>query len=368
MPFSLWQGKTVTFITKVYMPILLLMSGVAVSIRSADDVDWIAFACMIGATVYSIWTYLFVGIGSDGRLSGGAHYDANDFGLLLVCSVPFAIYFLRPKVAAWKRLFALFSLALYLEMIVKSGSRGAFIAFVVLIVYVVIAFDAIPKRVRLLAVGAAVLIMVVLGSTAYWNMMQTLTNPKDDYNMTSPVGRKAIWKRGVGYMLTHPVLGVGASTFEQAEGSLSEISREYAAQGRGLKWSTAHNSFVLVGAELGVGGLIIFVTMIGTSFSRMSQIKSGWGGDPAVTPDDAAFAQTLIGSLIGFCIAGFFVSAAYFSILYVLIGLVVAEDSLRKRRRARGAVVAVAPPASRVKGAVRPRQQPVPRTHWAPTG
>jgi O-antigen ligase len=367
-PFSVWQGKTVIFITKVFMPILLLMAGVAISVRSSEDLDWLAFAYMMGATVYSIWTYLFVSIGSDGRISGGVHYDANDFGLLLICTIPFAIYFLRPKVAKWKRLFALFSLALFIQMIVKSGSRGAFIALIVLTVYVVIAFRAIPTRLRLFSVGAAALLMTVFGSAAYWNMMQTLTHPKDDYNMTSPVGRKAIWKRGVGYMMGHPLLGVGANGFEQAEGTLSAISREFASEGRGLKWSTAHNSFVLIGAELGVGGLIIFVTMIGTSFSHLSQIKSGPDGDPEVTPDDAAFAQTLIGSLIGFCIAGFFVSAAYFSLLYVLIGLVVAEDSLRKRRRARGAVVAVAPQASRVKGAVRPRQQPVPRTHWAPTG
>src|SRR6185437_14010562 len=216
LPFSLWPGWSCIFVIKVFMPILLLMVGVAASVRDSEDADWIAFAYMIGAAIYSIWTYLFVSISPDGRLSDGAHYDANDFALLLVATIPFAIFFLRPGVAVWKRIFASFSLALFIDMIIKSGSRGDFIALICLTVYILVAFRAIPTRLRIGSVAAAALIMTVFGSATYWKMMQTITNPKDDYNMTSPVGRKAIWKRGVGYMLTHPILGVGANAFEQA--------------------------------------------------------------------------------------------------------------------------------------------------------
>ena len=305
-------------------------------------------------------------ISSDGRLSGGAHYDANDLGVMLVATLPFAIYFLRPGVAVAKRLFALVSLALFIELIIKSGSRGAFIGLICIAVYIIIAFRAIPLRVRLGSVAAAALVMTVFGSAAYWQMMQTLTNTKDDYNMTSPVGRKAIWKRGVGYMLTHPLIGTGANTFAQAEGSLSEISRQFAEQNRGLKWSTAHNTFVLIGAELGVTGLLLFVTMIGTSLKHLAEIRDGPRGNPDVTPEDVAFAQSLTGSLVGFCIAGFFVSATYFAFLYVIVGMVAAEDAIIARRRTvRGKAVAV---AGAVPAQKRRSVQKVPRTHWAPTG
>ncbi|MEO9115207.1 MAG: hypothetical protein ABI311_03485, partial [Gemmatimonadaceae bacterium] len=132
---------------------------------------------------------------------------------------------------------------------------------------------------------------------------------------------------------------------------------------------TAHNSFVLIGAELGVTGLMLFVTMLGTAFYHLAQIKDGPRGDPLVTAEDSAFAQTLTTSLIGFCVAGFFVSAAYFSFLYVLIGLVIAEDSLRKRRLARGAGqtghVAQEPPG--LSGVKRRQQKQLPQAHWAPT-
>ncbi len=365
LPLSLWRGWSFTFITKVFMPILLLMAGVALSIRNEHDANWIAIAHLIGADIYSLYTYLFVAIASDGRLSGGAHYDANDLGVMLVATLPFAIYFLRPGVPAVKRLFALASLGLFIELIIKSGSRGAFIGLICIAVYIIIAFRAIPLRVRLGSVAAAALIMTVFGSAAYWQMMQTLTKPADDYNMTSPVGRKAIWKRGVGYMFANPIVGTGANTFAQAEGT-SDLARANAAQNIGLKWSTAHNSFVLIGGELGITGLLLFVTLLGTSLKHLAQIRDGPKGDPDVTPEDTAFAQSLTGSIIGFCIAGFFVSATYFAFLYVIIGMVVAEDAIVARRRAmRGtsAAIANAVPAQRIR-----RTQKVPRAHWLPTG
>jgi O-antigen ligase len=229
--------------------------------------------------------------------------------------------------------------------------------------YIVVAFRSIPARLRQSAVVLGIVVLTVFGSSTYWNMMSTILHPAKDYNMTADAGRKAIWKRGIGYMFARPVLGVGASAFEQAEGTFSSISRQYASENRGLKWSAAHNSFVQVGAELGVGGLILFVVMIGTSLSHLARIRPLTDTDPFIGPADAAFAQTLTASLIGFCVAGFFVSAAFFSLLYALIGFVVAEDSFSIRRRGRNATPAaqdVRRPAAR---AVRAYAR---TTHWSP--
>lgn len=367
VPFGLWPGNSFIFVTRTFLPSLLLLLGIAFGIREIEDANWLAFTHLIGATVYSGWTYLFISVGSDGRLAGGVHYDANDIALLLVATIPFALYFLRPGVAVRRRLYALFSLVLFVALMIKCASRGGFIAFVIVLLYVTLAFRAVPVRMRIGAVAATVLVMMVFGSATYWNMMETIAHPKDDYNMTSPVGRKAIWKRGVGYMLAHPILGVGANNFPQAEGSVSEISRQYASENRGLKWSTAHNSFVLVGAELGIGGLIAFVTMIGTSFKHLSSIKTGRDEYIGVTNEDEAFAQALIASLIGFCVAGFFVSAAYSPFLLALIGLVVGIDSLRRRRIAKGALQPVKD-ASASAGVPRERRKRLASAHWLPAG
>jgi O-antigen ligase len=116
-------------------------------------------------------------------------------------------------------------------------------------------------------------------------------------------------------MAMHPVLGVGAFAFPSAEGALAP----QAARGEfgiGFKWSEAHNSFIEIGAELGVMGLVLFVALLVSGVRTLSRI----GGGP---PGPAAFlAQILTASLVTYVVSGFFLSAAYWTYLYVLLGMV----------------------------------------------
>jgi O-antigen ligase len=327
LPFGLYPTKTLTFVAKDFGPTLLLLFAIATSLRTMKDVEWLAFAHLVGATIYCAWVYFSVPIGAEGRLGNLIFYDANDFALIVACSIPFAVYFARPGVGPLRRIFSLYALLLFALMIIKSGSRGGFLGLVAVALFIVVALRAIPFRIRFGAVAVGTILFVIFASPTYWKQMRTILHPAQDPNSTEVTGRKAIWKRGIGYMLTHPVLGVGASNFPQAEGTISKISREYAARGVGLKWSTAHNSFVLIGAEAGVGGLVLFVVMLGSSFMRLGRIRRRSLGDPVVTVADVAFARTLMASLVAFCVSGFFVSATYFAYLYVIVGLAIAHTA-----------------------------------------
>lgn len=366
LPFNLYPGQAVVIIEKDFAPTLLLMMVVSTSMREDSDLDWFAFLHLVGAIVYSFWVYLYVPMGWNGRLGDLVYYDANDFGLLLVCTIPFAVYFLRPGVVGWKRLVALFGLALFVVMVMKTGSRGAFLGFIAVMAFILVRYRAVPARMRVGAVAGGVALLLVLGSSTYWNMMRSIAHPQDDYNLTDPVGRKAVWKRGIGYMLMRPVFGVGVGSFGQAEGRLSAVSKEFASENRGLKWSTAHNAFVLVGAELGLGGLIAFVFMIVASVRTLAAVRAPPQGNAQVLLADEAYAQMLIGSLIGYCVAGFFISASYFSYLYVIVGLVVAQQAVLKRRaagRSSAPVPRAAEPTERSS-----RRQRFGKAHWAPAG
>ena len=108
-----------------------------------------------------------------------------------------------------------------------------------------------------------------------------------------------VWKRGVGYMLRRPVLGVGADNFYVAEGTLSERGRQQQF-GRGFKWSAAHNSFVQIGAELGIPGLVAFIAMLIVAF-RTGLRSSARSHDPDSLTQHAlgqAFAATVIGYVV----------------------------------------------------------------------
>ena len=364
LPGSLWPGKGFEFLTRDFIPTVILMVIIATSLRELLDLEWLAFAHLVGGVVYAFYIYLFCPIGWDGRLGALVFYDANDFALIMTCTIPFAVYFMRPGVVLWKRLFATGAVALFILMIIRSGSRGGFLGLIAVTAYVLLRYRAIPARLRIGAVGLGVLVFVVIGSATYWKIIGTIMHPADDYNMTSVTGRKAIWERGMGYMISHPVLGVGIRAFPQAEGMLSAIAKRYTETGHGLKWSVAHNSFVEIGAECGVIALALFLSILWLSFRSLARVRAGPRGSPVATPTDQAFAQMLTASLIGYIVSGIFVSAEYFTYLYVLLGLVLAQQAILRRR------VRFGTSASRVSTGrpAAPRQRRVASVQWLPAG
>jgi len=192
---------------------------------------------------------------------------------------------------------------------------------------------------------AIVACVMVVGSGEFWGRMQTMLHPSQDYNWVgaSRAGRAEVWRRGIGYMVSHPVFGTGLNTFWVAEGTLSDAP-SLLEQGIGSKWSTAHNSFVLIGAELGVPGLLTFLLLLGYMMRRMWRLSKPSRGPPVIdgTLLGGDIAEALVGSLCAYCVGGFFLSQAYSKVLYVgLIPLAAGLSTLRRSldRQVRGTSV-----------------------------
>jgi O-antigen ligase len=149
-------------------------------------------------------------------------------------------------------------------------------------------------------------------------------------------------------------MGVGVGAYPVAEGT-SELAQELAASGRGFKWSVAHNSFLETGAELGVPGLLVFVAILGVTGLSLARLSPRGRWAPWISRREMALAQMLIGALVGFAVAGFFVSAEYFAYLYFLLGLSV---GLTKLIRLRAAAFPRARPRINVRLATRPAGAP----------
>ena len=337
LPTSLYPGKGLRFMIQDFAPTVILMLVLATSARDRDDLDWLAFAHLIGGVIFAMYVYKFCPLGSDGKLMNLPYYDANDFALLINCSLPFAVYFLRPGVPAKRRLFAAFALGLFVMMIIRSGSRGGFIGLMAVTAYTLVRYTAIPARHRLGAIAAGIAIFAIFGSEQYWTSMKSIMNPEKDYNMTEDTGRKAVWTRGLHYMEMRPFFGVGIRAFPEAEGNvdMSPTAKLYQEIGKGIKWSVAHNSFVEIGAECGPTALVLFLSMIGITLYGLERVRAGPKGKPWMTPDDQAYAQMLFASLLGFCVCGFFVSAEYFAYLYVILGLSLAFQGVLRRKALR---------------------------------
>ena len=126
--------------------------------------------------------------------------------------------------------------------------------------------------------------------------------------------------------MAHPLFGIGAGGYSDHNDL------------------TAHNSFVLVLAEMGFIGFTIFLAIVVYCFwMTLAPIRHGDEiivDVPLEVPDDLAIKQwridraltlSLLLSLSGFFTSAFFLSRSYVVILYVLVALVVANYSrLRK--------------------------------------
>ena len=155
---------------------------------------------------------------------------------------------------------------------VWTGSRGGFIALAAVAIFIVLRYSAMPLRWRLSATALVAAVLLASASDQYWQQMSTITSEDRLQPDTSETGRLQIWSRGIGYMLANPILGLGPGNFQAAEGTLSPHA-ERQQYGIGVRWNAAHNSFIQVGAELGIPGLILFLGVIATAFGALAPIR-----------------------------------------------------------------------------------------------
>jgi O-antigen ligase len=164
-------------------------------------------------------------------------------------------------------------------------------------------------------------VVLVAASERYWDQMGTILSDTD-YNRTSETGRMQIWSRGIGYVMSYPVFGVGPDNFPAAEGLLSPFASRQGL-GVGVRWNAAHNSYLQVAAELGLPGLVCFVALLAASLAVLARAaRRARRADPASRVPQLA--QALTGSLIGFMVGAFFLSLAYAEMLYTLVAFAVA--------------------------------------------
>jgi probable O-glycosylation ligase (exosortase A-associated) len=326
IPGGLRPGNSFDMVFDNFIKTCAMYFVLAGSVRGTRDVERLALAYFLSATVYAfvvLTRFDVSGGGGDAwRLGRLYYYDANDFAAFAVSAMPFGLYFARAGRSTLITLLATGGLIVLTMSFVRSGSRGGFVALVFMGAYVVARYSAIALRWRLSAVAIVVLVLAGTASDEYWRQMSTILSDTD-YNQTSESGRVQIWRRGMGYMLQHPILGVGVNNFGVAEGTLSPMA-ERQQYGAGVRWNAPHNSFVQVGAELGVPGLILFITIIATAFMALARRRRPSSVRIGPHAHAGELGQALTASLIGFVVGAFFLSLAYSEMLYTLVALAVA--------------------------------------------
>jgi len=327
IPLSVFNSHSFYFVFVDHLKTFLLFTALAGTIHTFRQVKGMVVALIAGGVMYTgfvLWKGT-PGGGGAGRMSGFMYYDANDVGMLLVGTLPLIVFMIRSRLASTTgRIAAIVAAALFLITFLGASSRGGFLGLIAVTLYMVWGLRTIPVRVRVSAVGVLAIGMAVFASDDFWTRMATLTNPSEDYNWVggSSAGRMEVWKRGVGYMLSNPIFGVGADAFYTAEGT-SELAQERLAMGMGMKWSAPHNSFVQIGAELGIPGLIAFLMLLWAAGKRARTLGLPEHVRRQLPTEMRELGEALSASILGYAATAFFLSMAYTPYLYVLLALVI---------------------------------------------
>jgi len=331
---SIYPSRGLKFLVLDHGRTLIVMLIIMASIRSIGDVRKLVWVHIAGAAATSVLILLMYRSFTNGRMVFQYYYDPNDVAMLLACALPLVFTVFRQGMRVRARIAGLVVVALMVVTIVGTGSRGGFLALLTAGLFGLVRQRSIRPSVRWFGVALLVACMSFAATGGFWERMQTILHPTQDYNWVGQArtGRLEVWRRGVGYMLENPLLGTGLNTFPVAEGRMPEAVA-LQEQGIGIKWSAPHNSLIQIGAELGVPALLVYMALIGLtmrSMWRLSRSGRGRAADGGAA-EGRDMAEAVLGALCAYAVGGFFLTQAYSKFLYLgLFPLAVGLSTLRR--------------------------------------
>ncbi|HWV57706.1 MAG TPA: hypothetical protein VNZ57_09665, partial [Longimicrobiales bacterium] len=171
-PFGLYPGNSIRFLLTNFYTTVLLLFLVAAAVRDVMDLRRMLGIYAAGAVVFSIFAALPGGYRSIG--TGG--YDANDSAMFVVSALPLTAYYAVTARGGLARIVWAAGMVVCTIAVVRSGSRGAFLAFGAVVIYQLLFFRALRPGWRI--AGAAALVVCLLFAAArepeYWERMSTL--------------------------------------------------------------------------------------------------------------------------------------------------------------------------------------------------
>ena len=350
-PFGVWMGGSVGALTGPFLPVVVLFALGSLGLGSdRRTMQTCMTALAVGVGIGALWV-IRGGETFAGRAMLGGGLDPNDTAALLVAAIPISLTIASGRGIVRRILFGGIALVAVVAL-VKTGSRGGMLGLASMALSLVL----IARGRQRLNYIATILVGGLLFSAAAQEQLRErfATTFEQDYNHTDEDGRIQVWKRGIGYMLDNPALGVGISNFTTAEGMLSSKATDPYRR-RGVKYTAAHNSFVQIGAELGVGGLVAFVMMIVTALAGCWRIARR--RDAADDPFFVKWAGTGFVSLFGLTVSATFLSLAYSAMLIVIVtlctGVIMGAARAREQALAGGRPVDAAPAAGVSSGTCR---------------
>lgn len=243
----------------------------------------------------------------------GYFMNSGELAILMLTQFPlaFKVYdYLKDRVTKWEKLLLIIFWVTPILTILGASSRGAQLALAAQMLMMF--WRSIFKVKRLVLIVGLIWVGLAILPEEQKARFQSAGDDRTSQQ------RLLYWQNGWQMMKDHPMLGVGFFNFTKY------YAINYPQDMLYDKAEMPHNIFIQVGTDAGWLGLIPFALIILfalTTSWKASRIKDG---DPFI-------AMSVVGvgyGLLGFTIAGQFVTVAYYPFLWIGIAFIVAGAKL----------------------------------------
>lgn len=310
IPFSVYVGASLEVVQRMLVPTLAVLLVLIAALHKPADLDLmlrtvvVSIICLAAGMLLGLGDYQFDG--GSMRQSISQMYDPNDLALLAAVSVPLALFFTRGRTSRFWWFLGWLGFAAAAVIVVRTGSRGGFIAFAVALVPSLLSARSalsVKARVGLLV---ALLAAVPFLPDSFRDRVASLVSLEKDYNMTEQSGRLELIKRGTRHFLERPLTGVGFAQFAVADGLWAERS----GLGSGFKWMAAHNMYIQVAAEIGLGGIVGFLGILVANLGLGRRSRKLHRAS-TIDSEQCFRGMAIRDATLAFAVGGAFLSAAY---------------------------------------------------------
>jgi probable O-glycosylation ligase (exosortase A-associated) len=302
--YNSWRGMLTIFMT-YFFATNLINSRRKLSVLVRAVIVFYLLLTLKGLKAYATG-------GSAGLATTASAYlaDENDFALALLVVMPFAIYGLVLWRGKLRKLAAGIMLFLFLLGVVLSMSRGGFVGLVASLGF---CWWRGKKRIPL-AIGTVVIVglLAAVAPAQFWKEMRTI----DDTSEGTADIRIKSWKAGWYAYLDYPILGMGAGNSGIA------MAEYYPGGDANTKWGRQmHGTLPQLVAEVGTIGAFFFLLLVFFMWRDMRRTERAQGLSPREAAERDFLVLSLRGSLVGYFVAGAFLSTLYYPHLYMLAAL-----------------------------------------------
>jgi O-antigen ligase len=326
-----------------YLLAFAYMLTFAVLVRSRQQLLAIFATLAFGALVFGILSfagYAETAATSDTvRLSEsakGLQGDHNFFAVYQVVALPAALV-----VAAVERRRPLALLyyavvgVIVLSVVASLSRTGLLTLGVVVLATLVLPARFFFRRVAEKAwdafwIAAAALLVGAVGASPFVERALTIFQEQGPSGLRGS-GRVDLWRAAAHGFRDHPWLGLGAGNFRAKSFELLQTTPgvDIVQQGEGLTGRFVHNMYLGNLTELGVIGFTLFlaVLLLTARYLFLAFRRAGRRGDRLLERTAAA----LLVTLVGFLLAGIFLSSELSKPLWIIIGLALALDVMTNR-------------------------------------